>query len=312
MTRTRFCNQYSSGPDITVKPHRPPDPCWQLAYIFCLGLFIFRGHFQESLCITMKPASPKLFVRATLLLVMSLCWGNLKANDADEQVSAPTNVGEPKADGAARAIQWRDLAPENGKPFLDPFTKLSSDQIVDLSYVVRVRRLIADDKIEAGGEDAKEAAALASQLERQGVDIGWLMVQRGRVQQIRSLQVERQAKAIAESLQDQRVSLTGYVIPITFDETRLTEFFLVPTIAACSHEDAPPRLQVVFIATEQGIANPGRRTPVRVSGKIVAETTTSGTFNANGRVSVHSAYLMSSPEINVFQAAREAESRPNQ
>jgi hypothetical protein len=176
---------------------------------------------------------------------------------------------------------------------------------------MRVRRLIADDKISTDGEDAKEAAELARKLEHQGVDIGWLMVQHRRVQQVRSLQVENLAHSIGESLQDKRITLTGYVIPSKINEGRLTEFFLVPTIAACSHEDAPPRLQVVFVSTEQGIAPPGRSAPVRVTGKLVAQTTTRTTFNANGRVKVHAAYSMSSPKINVFQATGKAKNSPN-
>ena len=219
---------------------------------------------------------------------------------ADGQEDGPG--GDNKA-VLPRVIRWSLLAPEKGKPFNDPFTKLSSDQLQDLSYVVRVRRLIAKEKIEADGEDAKDAAALASKLKQQGIDIGWLMAQRERVRQIRGLQVESLSKSIASSLQDKRVSLIGYVIPIKVKERRLTEFFLVPTIAACSHENAPPRLQVVYVSTEQGIALLDRRTPVRVTGKVTAETTTRTTFNGNGRVKVHSAYTIPSPEIEVFQAS---------
>ena len=216
------------------------------------------------------------------------------------------SAGKAEGDEAPWTIRWSVLAPENGKPFNDPFAKLTENQLADLGYVVRVQGLIAENKITADGIDAKEAAELARKLTTEGVDIGWLMAQRERVQQIRGLQVGSLSKSIAESLGDKKVTLTGYVIPIEVDEGRLTEFFLVPTSAACSHEDAPPRLQVVFVATEQGITPPGRRKPVRVTGKVVAETTARTTLNGNGRVMVHSAYAMSSPEINVFQATRKS------
>lgn len=230
----------------------------------------------------------------------------------DHLVAGETNTSaiSSRRTNEAEVIPWSRLAPENGKPFTDPFAQLSSDQLMDLSYVVRVRRLIADKKIGSNGEDAKVAAELARKLKQQGVDIGWLMVQRERVRQIRGLQVESLSKSIASSLQDKRVSLIGYVIPIKAKERRLTEFFLVPTIAACSHEDAPPRLQAVFVSTEQGIAPPDKRTPVRVTGKVAAETTTRTTFNGNGRVKVHSAYRISSPEIEIFQAIRKASGSP--
>ena len=75
-------------------------------------------------------------------------------------------------------LRWSLLAPGNGKPFTDPFAQLSNEQIEDLSYVVRVARLIADRQVSADGEDAKEAAALASALAQQGIDIGTLLSQR--------------------------------------------------------------------------------------------------------------------------------------
>lgn len=218
-------------------------------------------------------------------------------------VLIPAAAGEAvPATGASEtsnAIAWNVLAPENGKPFADPFAKLSTDQLTELSYVMRVRRLIAESKIEPDGGDAKEAAETADRLTQQGIDIGWLLVQRGRVQQIRELQAENLSKSIAESLGDKSVSLTGYVIPIKVKDKRLVEFLLVPTIAACSHEDAPPRLQVVFVSTAQGVAAPGRRTAVSVTGKITAEQKARTTFNGNGRVKVHSAYAMAASNVEI-------------
>lgn len=245
--------------------------------------------------------------RQVLVILLAVC---APLAMPEKSIADEAKTLSPTADrmrDAPKTIQWSYLAPENGQPFSDPFAKLTSAQLDSLSFVMRVRRLIADDKISANGEDAKEATHLASKLERQGVDIAWLMVQRDRVRQIRGLQVESLAKSVGKSLQNTKVTLTGYAIPCNVVEGRLREFFLVPTTAACSHEAAPPRLQVVFVTTEQGIALPGRRTPMRVTGKISAETTSRTTFNANGRVMVHSAYALSSPEIKVFQSSSQAD-----
>lgn len=237
-----------------------------------------------------------------MLLSASLFCGNLTANNGElAGASAPTD-SKPRADAASKAIHWSHLAPENGKPFIDPFAKLSSDQIADLSYVGRVRRMIAEEKIDANGEDAKRAAKLSGELNDDGIDIAWLMAQRRRVQQMRGLQIESMSQSIAKSLGDQRVTVTGYVIPIKAYQGRLTEFFLVPTVAACSHEAAPPRLQVVFVTTEEGIATPEKAMPVRVTGIVTAQTTTRMTINGGGKSVIRSAYAMLSSTVETYVA----------
>jgi hypothetical protein len=204
-------------------------------------------------------------------------------------------------------IQWRFLAPENGRPFTDPFAKLTGDQLSDLSYVVRVQRLIAEEKIEANGVDAKEGKRLARKLKLEGVDIGWLMAQRRNVTKIRGLQVKNLSKSIAESLGGKKITLTGFVIPITVRQERLTEIFLEPTSNACSNEAAPSPNQVVFVSTEQGIARPDRGIPARVTGRVKAQTTTQTVRNGIAATTVQSAYTMLSPEIKVYShsASRE-------
>jgi hypothetical protein len=222
---------------------------------------------------------------------------------ADQPIT-PTSI-RPTAGTAERAatpktIRWSVLAPENGRPFNDPFAKLSQKQLSDLSYVVRVQRLIAEEKIKADGVDAKEAAELARKLTSDGVDIGWLMVQRERVKQIRGLQVESLSRSIAEGLGDQQVTLTGYVMPIKVGQQRLTEFFLVPTSATCSNEAAPSPLQAVFVSTEQGIELPKKGIAMRVTGRVKAQPNTRTVRNGIGLMAVQSAYTMLSPQLEVY------------
>ena len=225
-----------------------------------------------------------------------------------EGPTAPTSIrqaaGKSGGGEAPKTIRWSVLAPEKGKPFNDPFAKLTRNQLADLSYVVRVQRLIAENKIKADGVDAKEAARLARKLTAEGVDIGWLMAQRKRIQQIRGLQVGSLSKSIAKSLGDKNVTLTGYVIPIEVNEGRLTEFFLVPTIAACSHESAPPRLQVVYVMNEQGIMRPDKGVAVRVTGRVEARITTGTIPNGNGQTPIRSAYTIASAKIETYKASK--------
>ena len=223
---------------------------------------------------------------------------------AEEPTAAPTSIrrdaGKADADKAPKTIQWSVLAPENGKPFNDPFAKLTQNQLADLSYVVRVQRLISEEKIGANGVDAKEAAKLTRKLTSEGVDIGWLMVQRERVKQIRGLQVESLSRSIAEALGNKRVTLTGYVMPVNVGQQGLTEFFLVPTNARCSNEAAPSPLQAVFVSTQKGIELPKKGIAVRVTGRVKAQPNTKTVSNGIGLTAVQSAYTMLSPQLEVY------------
>jgi hypothetical protein len=107
---------------------------------------------------------------------------------------------------------------------------------------------------------------------------------------------------VCESIQHRfmGITLTGFVIPITLHQEKLTEFFLVPTVSICSSEAAPSPLRVVLISTEQGIVHPDRRLAVQVKGTVKAKTTTRTIRNGIGITSVQSAYAMLSPEIELY------------
>jgi hypothetical protein len=215
-------------------------------------------------------------------------------------------AGNGGKNNSPKQIKWSFLAPENGRPFTDPFAKLTGDQLSDLSYVTRVQRLIAEEKIEANGVDAKEGKRLARKLKLEGVNIAWLMAQRRHVIKLRGLQVKSLSKSIAESLDNKKVTLTGYVMPIKVSQQRLAEFFLVPTSAACSNEAAPSPLQAVFVSTEQGIELPKKGYAVRVTGRVKAQSTSKTISNGIGITNVQSAYIMLSPEIEVYAQQRRA------
>jgi len=248
------------------------------------------------------------FVLAALLLTTSISINDMIAEDLITLKTIIQDTKKTETVESPKMIQWSVLAPDNGKPFNDPFAKLTQDQLSDLSYVVRIQRLIEDGKIKADGVDAKEVTRLARKLKREGVDIGWLMAQRQRVQQIRDQQVQSLSKSIAKSLGDKKITLSGYVIPIRRNQGRWTEFFLVPTSATCSNEASPPRLQVVFVSIKQGIELPAHKNiPARVTGTVKARATTKTTRNGIGIITIQAAYAMFSPEIKIYSNQTQAE-----
>ena len=201
-------------------------------------------------------------------------------------------------------IQWKTLAPAEGDQYRDPFAKLTREQLQRLGFVVRIQRLIADEKISAEGDAATEAAEISRRLKKQGVDIPWLIAQHERVRDLREQQARAVTKAVAKKLNGESVTLTGYVIPLKVSEGRVTEFFLVPTIAACSHASAPPSNQVVFVSSSKGIDLNDRRTAVTVSGKVDAKQTARTIWRADGPKRITGAYVIVSEKAEVYSLSQ--------
>ncbi len=198
----------------------------------------------------------------------------------------------------ARAIEslpiaWSDLVPDDSFP--DPFRKLSRKQLQDLSYVVRIRHLVAAEKMSAGSSDVKEAAEIEQRLQKSGVDVQWLMAQRRHVRRMR----EEQAKAIQRDMVGKVVRLSGYVVPMKKSGNLVTKFFLVPSVAACSHSSPPPPNQMVFVQSRNGVVVRNRLTAVSVTGQVETRETTRKFLRANGPVQFTAVYAISAEEVVV-------------
>lgn len=74
-------------------------------------------------------------------------------------------------------------------------------------------------------------------------------------------------------LDGQDVKLGGYVVPLDFKATKITEFLLVPFVGACIHVPPPPANQIVYVKTKNGFTVKGEFDPVYVTGKLSAKLT---------------------------------------
>jgi len=202
------------------------------------------------------------------------------------QIVLPASASEPQP------TKWSDLVPEK---IPDPFKKLSQEQIQDVSYVLRVGRLIAEDKLQADGPDAKEAVNIEHRLRKDGVDVGYLLSLREQVRRLR----EKQANSIQSNLIGRTVQLTGYVVPLKKSDKLVTEFLLVPNFDACSHSIPPPPNQSILVRFGEGIACRGRVTAVRVTGRIDAKYTSRLLLRASGPTEFGAAYAITPQEVEV-------------
>lgn len=76
---------------------------------------------------------------------------------------------------------------------------------------------------------------------------------------------------VVADLNGKRVRIGGYVVPLDFDATKVTEFLLVPFVGACIHVPPPPANQIIYVKSAQGITLKGEFDPVYVTGTITTE-----------------------------------------
>jgi hypothetical protein len=74
--------------------------------------------------------------------------------------------------------------------------------------------------------------------------------------------------AVVASLDGKRVHIGGYIVPLDFNATRVTEFLLVPFVGACIHVPPPPANQILYVKAEQGFEVRGTFDPVWVTGML--------------------------------------------
>ncbi|MBU1212429.1 MAG: DUF3299 domain-containing protein [Alphaproteobacteria bacterium] len=77
-------------------------------------------------------------------------------------------------------------------------------------------------------------------------------------------------------LDGQNVKIGGYVVPLDFTATKITEFLLVPFVGACIHVPPPPANQIVYVTAKDGFTVKGEFDPVYVTGKMSAKITPTG------------------------------------
>ena len=237
----------------------------------------------------------RYLIAASAVCISPSLW---EKSNADE-TQTPSTTANALSD-AAKTIQWSYLAPENGRPFNDPFARLTRDQLSDLSYVARIRRLIAEQKMAPDGDDDAEATRLSAKLTSQGIDVNWLLVQRQRVPEIRRRQITAVAESVAESMKSRPIELVGFATNIPTGRRPRTAFLLFPTATMCGHSTSPSPLHVVIVETDERHTITTVNTAIRVRGALTAHSSTTDLINSSGVQSFESAYKITPSSIEIL------------
>jgi hypothetical protein len=76
------------------------------------------------------------------------------------------------------------------------------------------------------------------------------------------------AVAYRNDLDQKDVKISGFILPLQFNGTKVTQFLLVPFVGACIHVPPPPANQLVLVDVPEGYPTTGLWEPVSVTGTL--------------------------------------------
>lgn len=195
---------------------------------------------------------------------------------------------------SVREITWADLAPKRKPDTRSGLDKLNPRDHADLVAVARVQ-----DQERKGGKppaSQREAArkARAALLARK-VDPDRLLAERDRI--IR----ERTAYAtwVDKGLEGTTIRMSGYLLPLEFEGTRVTEFLLVPWVGACIHTPPPAPNQIVYVKASSAVETSGKFDPVTVTGRMAAKASVRELFLVDGSDFIDVGYSLQATQVRV-------------
>ncbi|MEM9164094.1 MAG: DUF3299 domain-containing protein, partial [Cyanobacteria bacterium P01_F01_bin.4] len=194
---------------------------------------------------------------------------------------------------APTLITWDDLQPPTTS-LQDPYAQLSIEQTYDLATLAQLQTWVEESDASPNTLEAQEVLRLEQRLQAQGLDITALLSQ---VEQARQYW-QQQSQNVNPVLNGQTVKLSGYALPLSWNETQqVTEFLLVPYVGACIHVPPPPPNQIVYLKPPSAIDPPGLFAPVTVEGILRQQSASYELFRVDGSRPVEVSYALTLTDL---------------
>ena len=186
-------------------------------------------------------------------------------------------------------IKWEDLTVK--LDYYDPFKDLTLTQLFNLSQIALIR------EIEESQELSKSELARKDSFEQlfktENIDVDLLLSMRYEVAVSRSKELD----TVNISLNNKKIVIGGYLLPLNYIDQKVTEFLIVPWVGACIHTPPPPRNQLIYLKTKEGIEVKSRFQAVKVEGTLTTEDRTSSLFLLDGSSDITSGYSILDGEV---------------
>jgi hypothetical protein len=198
--------------------------------------------------------------------------------------------------GDPRELGWEDLIPADST-FDDPFAALDENQLYNLTIVARHRQQLAGEQAVADAFKA-DADRAETELEQAGIDIDGLLARRAEITE------KRRARAQETNIELDRttIRLPGYMLPLEFNGTGVTEFLLVPWVGACIHTPPPPPNQIVHVVldADDAFQSSGLYEPVWIEGEMRARKATQNLYMTDGSSDIDIGYRLQAKLVEKY------------
>jgi uncharacterized protein len=163
-----------------------------------------------------------------------------------------------------RTLGWEELAVKVSAAD-NPFATLSAEQLIALSDVAGLRTRKARGVTLTPEEVAIEKKAL-TRLKQDAIDADALLAKRDAIAEKK----RAAASAVNPAIDGKLIRIPGYVLPLEFSGTKVTEFLLVPWVGACIHTPPPEPNQIVYVKPDKAFDIRRMFDAVWVTGRIAA------------------------------------------
>ena len=195
----------------------------------------------------------------------------------------------------ARDVTWDDLVPAD-MDFDDPFEKLYEDQLYNLALIARYREQ-QESKAESPDFTRAEYDEAIAKLQEENIDIEGLLKRREEITEKRRA---RGQTANAE-LDGKNIRIPGYLLPLEFEDKKVTEFLLVPWVGACIHTPPPPPNQIVHVKLAKGFdIGDEMFTAVWVNGVMKTENNNPELSFVDGKQNIDVSYVMLAEGVKLY------------
>jgi len=163
-----------------------------------------------------------------------------------------------------RTLSWDELSIKVSAAD-NPFATLSTEQLLALSDVAGLRTRKARGVTLTPEEVAIEKKALIK-LQQDSIDVDGLLAKRDAIADKK----RAAASAVNPAIDGKLIRIPGYVLPLEFSGTKVTEFLLVPWVGACIHTPPPEPNKIVYVKPDKAFDIRRMFDAVWVTGRIAA------------------------------------------